>query len=887
MANYNVDIELAVKGNQRVEQQLKKLEQLVVKIGSKAKNIDLGGQIRLKGEQKTLKEKIKDQAAWNKEQKKSVEIAKQLNQRTKGLGQFASPIGPKQDRTAEIRKQAQQQRLQLATKSAFQTKLELALAKRLVGVEGQITKQQQTQIKSQQSLNTQKEKALALTKREAAVAEKTAARNKQSRGRAIGGAASGAIISAAFPVLTGGSATESVLGGVGGLLGSALGPLGSFAGGIGGSALGRILNDAEELNKSLVALTAKFGDTGAAALFTAGDVSELAKQLNITKEDVVSLAGELGAFAQLSAIEDLAKAFGPIGGAGTFDALAQAAESEAAALKAIDGLRGQIGLKTAEELLKVLEIEGSEAAQAALLDALLDKTEDITTEVAKQVGFWDRVAAAIFTAASGEFIDPKDLAGERAADIVAPDQSVIDKALADYEAFLRRRKALDEKFNPKKERKGRAGGGGALPQSQELQLRQEILKTELAVNSIQGKRAALQFTDLEAVRAKELLLAASLVKETQILELARQQALTNSKFPADNVLINQLYDDRLKKIQSQNFLLREQNGLSEKNILLQQNLIALRNEQQTGGIVQGLERGIEDAHSLGSSEVLELRMKQLRRQEDLIGGINDKLAEQRLIEASGDAKKAEAATLEIGFLNNRKAAIEALLPALNQAEQQQLKFNQAFAAVTPVVNSLVGGISEVVAGTKTAEEAFADFLKSIGDMLIQAAQQMIATYIAIGIAKIFAGMGSKGGGNELNLGAIESYSGIGANTPMYAEGGFVTGPTNALIGEGGEPEYVLPASKMNEAMSRYSRGARGSAVIPMTGGQGDEGDGSTGTAVLDVRYTVERINNVDYVTAQEFQEGLSRATRQGAELGRRNVYSDLINKRSVRSRVGL
>ena len=85
----------------------------------------------------------------------------------------------------------------------------------------------------------------------------------------------------------------------------------------------------------------------------------------------------------------------------------------------------------------------------------------------------------------------------------------------------------------------------------------------------------------------------------------------------------------MKKIQAQNFLLREQNALDEKNILLQRDLVALRNEQQTGGIVQGLERGIEDANSRSSSEMLSLRIKQLRRQEDLIGGINDKLAEQR------------------------------------------------------------------------------------------------------------------------------------------------------------------------------------------------------------------------------------------------------------------
>ena len=48
----------------------------------------------------------------------------------------------------------------------------------------------------------------------------------------------------------------------------------------------------------------------------------------------------------------------------------------------------------------------------------------------------------------------------------------------------------------------------------------------------------------------------------------------------------------------------------------------------------------------------------------------------------------------------------------------------------------------------------------------------------------------------------------------YAEGGYVDCPTNAVIGEGGEPEYVIPASKMNSAMQRYGSGMRGSSVIP-------------------------------------------------------------------------
>jgi SLT domain-containing protein len=48
----------------------------------------------------------------------------------------------------------------------------------------------------------------------------------------------------------------------------------------------------------------------------------------------------------------------------------------------------------------------------------------------------------------------------------------------------------------------------------------------------------------------------------------------------------------------------------------------------------------------------------------------------------------------------------------------------------------------------------------------------------------------------------------------YAEGGYVTGPQQAVVGEGGEPEYIIPASKMDGAMQRYSAGMRGSSMIP-------------------------------------------------------------------------
>ena len=52
------------------------------------------------------------------------------------------------------------------------------------------------------------------------------------------------------------------------------------------------------------------------------------------------------------------------------------------------------------------------------------------------------------------------------------------------------------------------------------------------------------------------------------------------------------------------------------------------------------------------------------------------------------------------------------------------------------------------------------------------------------------------------------------SVPQFAKGGVVNGPTLAMVGEGGEREYIIPASKMAAASANYLNGARGAAAIP-------------------------------------------------------------------------
>jgi len=195
----------------------------------------------------------------------------------------------------------------------------------------------------------------------------------------------------------------------------------------------------------------------------------------------------------------------------------------------------------------------------------------------------------------------------------------------------------------------------------------------------------------------------------------------------------------------------------------------------------------------------------------------------------------------------------------DEAAKQAKKLEDLYKNVgTAIENGIVNGIMSAIDGTKSLQESLASVLRDVGSLFLQ--------------------FGVRTGLNAISPSVF----------PM-AEGGYVSGPTNALIGEGGEPEYVIPESKMRESMSRYSRGSRGSSVIPEVGGSGASsgGGGLAVAAPIDVRYTVERINSVDYVTADQFQNGMQQAATQGAKQGEQQTLKRLQMSSSARRRIGI
>lgn len=102
----------------------------------------------------------------------------------------------------------------------------------------------------------------------------------------------------------------------------------------------------------------------------------------------------------------------------------------------------------------------------------------------------------------------------------------------------------------------------------------------------------------------------------------------------------------------------------------------------------------------------------------------------------------------------------------------------------------------------------------------------------------------------------KSYGGVfaGIKIPGLADGGVVTGPTLAMVGEGGQPEAIVPLSKLNDIASRYGAaqvtaqaGAGAVYNVNVTAGVGDPV--SIGREVVSAIKRFERSNGPVFMSA--------------------------------------
>ena len=255
------------------------------------------------------------------------------------------------------------------------------------------------------------------------------------------------------------------------------------------------------------------------------------------------------------------------------------------------------------------------------------------------------------------------------------------------------------------------------------------------------------------------------------------------------------------------------------------------------------------------------------------------------------------------FANGDREATNLKMTVIGIKEEMEKTFgenmNAKLASFGKTMNdfgSLVG--DTIVKAFKGLEDTLVNFVTTGKLQFKSLVQSIIADLARLTIRKgitqpLFNAFTSAlGGGGMSANGFFDPKTGLGTAGPNFglpaklATGGFISKPTNALVGESGS-EYVIRADQMDQAMRRYAKGARGQSVIDGVGSSEGESGHLVGAGAIDVRFDVQRINAVDYVTAQQFEQGIRSATEQGARKGEQMTLRRLQTSPNTRKRIGV
>ena len=186
-------------------------------------------------------------------------------------------------------------------------------------------------------------------------------------GRIKGGIGS-ALIGGGFPLLFGGGGASAAAGGIAGGLGGALAMGGGFAASIAATAIVSKVQEIRGFRKAVRQLNDEMAAMGVSSTFSRKRIKELAKELEITNEEAIELAAQF---------KDLGEETGNLliasfGDREVVDTLSGLRDSESV-LEKILNLSKDISFETKNNLLQTLATEGPLQAQLRLQQAIFDK----------------------------------------------------------------------------------------------------------------------------------------------------------------------------------------------------------------------------------------------------------------------------------------------------------------------------------------------------------------------------------------------------------------------------------------------------------------------------------------------------------------------------------
>jgi tape measure domain-containing protein len=239
--------------------------------------------------------------------------------------------------------------------------------------------------------------------------------------------------------------------------------------------------------------------------------------------------------------------------------------------------------------------------------------------------------------------------------------------------------------------------------------------------------------------------------------------------------------------------------------------------------------------------------------------------------------------------------------------------NIAITSAEGIGNAFAQSFQGLISGTMTAKEALGSFFKSVADMFLEMAAQIIAKQITMiilqTILKALGGGAFSGGTSSAvptdaagwtdsfntKLPGITSVGKIG-----FAKGGafsnsIVSSPTLFKFADGGTTRTGLMGEAGPEAIMPLKRGSDGSLGVQASGLREAMGaaPGSTGggAPVLNMSFQSSTINGVEYVSRDQLEAAMAQtrrdASRDGAKRGMTMTLDKLQQSPSTRSRVGM
>jgi len=174
-------------------------------------------------------------------------------------------------------------------------------------------------------------------------------------------------------------------------------------------------------------------------------------------------------------------------------------------------------------------------------------------------------------------------------------------------------------------------------------------------------------------------------------------------------------------------------------------------------------------------------------------------------------------------------------------------FNSIFVQpLTQLSQSVVQGISN--AFKQLGNFITAPFRTALD--LVRGVMRNLLNFIASGINRAIGAVNALiGAYNRLPAPNIPYVSGV--SVPAFANGGTVNKPTLALVGEGGQREYIIPESRMAQASTNYLAGSRGNAVL------NDQNRSGSGLSIQIQTGPVLQQNGQNWVSVRDMEQALN------------------------------